>query len=248
MISDDLTVAEQTITGTRYEYRARVVQDEHGDVDSPREWSNVARLCLSHRRYDLPWEDDTTGERVREAMERGGLRLAARYLSVVHDAVVLPVWGYDHGALTFSAGTRAGAYADVWDSGLAGLAYMPRDVARDELMAPSTAETLDDVAARAITGEVETFAAWSRGDVYGWVVERRPLDEYGDADVFGDWDELDSCWGYVGETEYPLAEALDNADAYRTADDAQATADAQAAADDAAEVESLRLAELGLPA
>ena len=233
--SDDLTIDEQTITGTRFEYRARVVADTSGDAESPREWCNVARLCLSHRRYDLPWEDDTEGERVREAMDRGGLRLAARYLSIVHDAVVLPVWGYEHGAITFSAGQRVGEYADVWDSGLAGLAYITRDVARAELRDPGEAETLDDVAEKAITGEVETYAAWSRGEAYGWTVERRPVD------TDDEWEDLDSVWGYIGETEYPMSEAVSTAESYRTEDD-------QATADDAAEIESLRLSELGIPA
>jgi hypothetical protein len=237
MISDDLTVDEQTITGERFEYRARVVVDTSGDADSPREWcSNVARLCLSHRRYDLPWEDDTAGERVQEAMDRGGLRLAARYLSVVHDAVVLPVWGYEHGAITFSAGQRTGAYRDVWDSGLAGLAYITRDVARAELRTPGEGETLDDVAEQAITGEVETYAAWSRGEVYGWIVERRPLDEYGDADELAMWEDLDSVWGYVGETEYPMSEAVSTAESYRREDDQEAATD-QAETDDAQRTE-----------
>lgn len=235
MIPESLTVTEQTITGTQYEYRARVVHDTDGDTENPRSWDNVARLCLSHRRYDLPWEDDTTGERVREAMDRGGLRLAARYLSAVHDAVVLPVWGYEHGGITFRAGTRIGAYADAWDSGLAGLAFITRDVARDELRAPSEGEMIDDVAAQQITAEVETYAAWSRGEVYGWTVERRPVDS-DDA-----WGELDSVWGYIGETDYPMSEAVSTAETERGIDDQQA-------ADDAEEINSLRLAELGLPA
>jgi hypothetical protein len=234
MTSDDLTVDAQTITGTRFEYRARVVLDTSGDAESPREWCNVARLCLSHKRYDLPWEDDTTGERVREAMDRGGLRLAARYLSVVHDAVVLPVWGYDHGLMTFTAGSRTGNYADVWDSGLAGLAYVTRDTVRTELRTPGETETADDVAAQAITGEVETYAAWSRGEVYGWVVERRPVDDEDDDTA---WDELDACWGYIGETDYPMAEAVSTAERQQFAGD-------QAAADDDAETDDLRRTEL----
>ena len=47
-------------------------------------------------------------------MPGGGWRLAARYLSVWHDAVVVPVWGYAHGDLAL-AGEPAGT-ADHLDA------------------------------------------------------------------------------------------------------------------------------------
>lgn len=225
------SVAERTITGRAAEYRARVVIDpDPSGVDSPRDDDvNVARLCLDVAHYALPWEDDTAGERVREAMERGGYRLAARYLSTVHDAVVVPVWGYSHSGLTLTAGPRIGSFSDPWDSGLAGLAYLTRDQAREHLAAPGEGQALDDVAEAAIRAEVTEYDAWARGDVYGYIVDSRSLGG-------GDWSERESCWGFIGWGDYVFQEALAAAESCREADDA-----------DAIEIDEMASAELGTP-
>lgn len=229
----DMTIDSQDIpAGRTYEYRARLEQDNVGAVDSPRDYDgNAAILVLSHRRYDLPNEDDTG--RLGEALEHGGLNLAARYLSTFHDAVVVPVWGYEHGALALSAGRRVGAFGDPWDSGLAGLAYCRRSWARKNLRAPSAGETLDDVIERAISVEVDQYSAWLQGDVFGWIAERRIIadDDQGDKDG---WEQIESVWGYIGnDREYALGEAVSVCESRRTEDDG-----------DDAEIDDLRAAEL----
>lgn len=226
--------------GRTWEYRARLQSDPYADVESPRDdEGNAAHLVLSVDRYDLPHEDDT--DRLDEAFERGGLALAARYLTVCHDAVVVPVWGYSHGGLTLSAGTRSGAYADMWDSGLAGLAYVRRDWARENLGEPAEHETLDDMIVRVIGGEVDRYDAWANGDVFGAIAERRPvLDEDSDDDRGEDdeWEEIDAVWGFIGDDrEYALGEAVDMCEQQRDEDDS-----------DEIEIDDMRDAETGIRA
>jgi hypothetical protein len=48
---------------------------------------------------------------------------------------------------------------------------------------------------------------------------------------------LNSVWGYIGETDYPMTEAVSTAERRQFADD-------EAAADDAAETDDLRRTEL----
>lgn len=60
-------------------------------------------------------------------------------------------------------------------------------------------------AKRYLLVELETYAAWLAGDVYGWVVEDH------------DTGEEDSCWGYYGETDYPMSEAREIAKAWHEA-------------------------------
>lgn len=233
-MGNHLTIDTQDIPdGRTYEYRARLEWEESGMVDSPRDDEcNGARLVLSHRNYNLPNEDDTG--QLAEAAERGGYRLAARYLSVVHDAVVVPVWGYDHGTLTFRAGTRIGAYADQWDSGLAGLAYCTREWARDNLTVPE-GQTLDDVIASMIAGEVQRYSDWGSGDVFGYIAERRVIVDEDDRDDDDDWEHIDSCWGFIGDDrEYAMGEAVAACESQRAEDDADET-----------EIDDMRMAEVG---
>lgn len=252
MRGESIVTSVRTDVSAVYEYRAVVVHDEEPG-DSPREWENVASLALAHGRYDLPWEDETPGERVREACERGGWRLAARYVSAVHDAVVVPVWGYEHGQLTIHGGDRIGQYADEWDSGQCGLAWLTRDRAREELPV-GEGEALDDVAERCIGQEIDTYDAWLRGEVYGWTAERRRLDWAEDDVDQGDdgdgWEHIDSCFGYVGwsETDHCLAEAKAACEAQRAEDDeAEAARLAEIAADEE-EIADLMRCELGVTA
>lgn len=74
-------------------------------------------------------------------------------------------------------------------------------------------------AAALIDGDLAVVDHVLAGEVYGWVV----VDDYGDI--------LESCWGYYGETDYPMTEARDAARAIhaersqRDADAAQRRAD-----------------------
>lgn len=234
-MSYDMTIDSQDVpAGRTYEYRARLELDPYGDTDSPRDNDgNAAILVLSWSRYNLPNEDDTG--RLDEAFERGGLRLAARYLAVAHDAVVVPVWGYEHGQLALSAGKRVGAFSDPWDSGLAGLAYCRRSWARENLRAPSAGETLDDVIEQAIRAEVTYYDAWQQGDVFGWIAERRVItaEDEQDSDA---WEQIESVWGYIGDDrEHTLGEAVEACERQRAEDDG-----------DASEIDDLRRAELNM--
>ncbi|MEV1294893.1 hypothetical protein [Pseudonocardia sp. NPDC049635] len=179
--------------------RVRVLPDDASP--SPREQGGVGHLVLDVDRYDLPWEDHTG--RLRQLCERGGWRLATRYLTVFCDAVVLPVWGYTYGELALRAGTRSGCFADPWDSEQAGLAYL----LRNELAAACGGSYPgDDHAHARLRGEVETYDLWSRGQVVGYIAERWEPCPTGTSCTHtrcsgGDWTEIKSCWGVYGISE-----------------------------------------------
>lgn len=175
--------------------RIKLYQDT--DCESPREWSNMGTMVLAHGRYDLPREGDLAG-RIDEAFERGGLRLALRYLAVVHDAVVLPVYGYDHGGLSLSVGS-AYPFTDPWDSGVAGVIYSKRITAVEWF----GEETQDETFSRILTEEVSTYNQYLEGDIYGYVVEEL-CQEHSVGQTtcdFGEWVERESCWGYYGQDD-----------------------------------------------
>ena len=172
----------QTPTGT---YRVRVEWDEDGWNPRDEDCAFGTMVC-SHRTHNLPHEGD---DRVDEAFERGGLRLAMRYLSVTQDAVVLPVYGYDHGQLRLQAGERTGSFNDRWDSGIAGVIYQQRG--------GEYAHLTDEQIVAALKAEVENYDTWANGEMTGYVVEKR----CGECEC---WSTVDACWGY-----YSVEEAME---------------------------------------
>ena len=231
MIDTDIVTMTATAFGA---FRVRLVPDL--DATDPRkDHEQIATFVLRHRRYDLPLEGDLVGQ-IDDAMERGGFALTARYLQAARGAaVVLPVWGHERGSLSLHAGYRAGAYADRWDSGLAGLAYITDAQVNAGWRDHGFDVTADELAA-VVRSEVEEYDAYLQGEVYGYVVERAT-----DADS-QDWAQVDSCWGHVGHSWATQAatEALAAAVLQGAEDHARRRAEEKA---DEAEIDSLRLIE-----
>jgi hypothetical protein len=199
----------ETITTSAGTFRVNYFYDD--DAESPRHWSNVGRMVLSHRRYDLPSEDEDAAR----ALEHHSPHVVARWLRIFRGAsVVLPVWGYDHGAISFRAGDRLGQYADRWDSGLAGLIFDTPET-REETGCPP--ELIDE----ALRGEVSTFSDWSNGMFVGFVIERLD-DPDGEADPDDDgatWTETEdgALWG-IEDQPYARTEARELIESYRPED------------------------------
>lgn len=107
------------------------------------------------------------------------------------DALYLPIYMYDHGGIALSTNS----FDCLWDSGLLGYIYVSRDKVK--------AEGLTEEKALAILkGEVDTYDDYVQGKVYGYK-------------VFNDeGEELDSCWGFIGDMDHCEKEAESVADYY----------------------------------
>jgi hypothetical protein len=149
---------------------ARIVRDE--DCASPRENDNLGTLCLFHRRYDLPNESKESIEWVQEHVTGG------------FDGVMLPVWAYDHSSVHYKAGARVGAFADLWDSGQAGVIYIDREKINAEY---GEGGMTDAKIASYLEAEVAEFDAWSNGECYGYILADEEQGE-----------EIESCYGFIG--------------------------------------------------
>ena len=176
-------------------YRIEIYFDE--DPQSPRDWDNLGKFVLGHKRYDVPNEAGVNLEayggwtEVKDALKR---HYGAR--------VILPVWAYDHSGIALST-ERSGQFADPWDSGQLGWIYATAEDIRTEYkvkaVQPKTVEKVKAV----LRGEVETFSDYMGGQVFGYVV-RDPAGEV-----------VDSCWGiFLDESgfEYPLSQGRDAID------------------------------------
>lgn len=173
----DKTLQSLEITGKDgARYRVRVVPDEATqDVDSPRLYDDITVMVLSHRRYDLPCEGDAVEEIDERLCDHAygatlGERFAAleEWLKTERGAtVVLPVWGYDHGELTMRAGEENGFPDAQWDSRLLGVIYDNPDN-REQAGIPD--EKVPDL----LKSAVEAYDQWARGELYAYVVEKKP--------------------------------------------------------------------------
>ena len=129
MTDTQIVASTETAHGA---YRVRLKYDPDAP-DPRRDYDHAGTLLLRIRGRDCPLEGDLVAQ-IDAATDRGGFRLAAAYLRIVHRVpVVLPVWGYDHGGLAVAADDRTSEHADPWDSGPAGLIYITPRAGRRRL-------------------------------------------------------------------------------------------------------------------
>lgn len=176
-------------------YRVRVITDDR-DPASPRQPDeNLGMMVLYHRFAMLPNEgDETLNRQILDRLhdqtvhpDRAG-RLAAvrQWLTDEHDAsVVLGVWGYSHGGLSFRTG-EDNPFTEPLDSDLAGIIWTTRALRATHGPAPDTDERVAEV----LSGEVAEYDQWNNGGLFRYVVERRSPEG---------WTEIASEGGYYDE-------------------------------------------------
>ena len=141
----------------------------------------------AHKGYD--YVRDLTGE--TEHRQRPGIALCR------------PLYLYDHGGITISAG----AFACQWDSGQVGWQYITEAAIAENW--PKERPT-DDMLRAYMDATLETYDDYLTGNVHGYIVERG--ERYVDTRAFPhlgedntresqgiEWEHEDSCWGFFGD-------------------------------------------------
>lgn len=190
-LDDEVTVHGQT-------YRVRLEQDDV-EADNPRDNDGgVAVIVASAPMHNLPQEGDAgLAATILEAIQDREWRTVERWLRVCHDVIaVLPIWnsgGYD---VSLSAGEPGWAASSR--GSIIGAVYMTSESVREGWSDQRPDEL---TLRRALIEEVDEYAKWANGEVYGCIVERRNR-------VNGQWEEVVSCWGFIGY-DYAESAALD---------------------------------------
>ncbi len=151
----------------------------HRDTDptSPLEYDNLVTIACWHTRYLLG--DKQINHLTKEEM-----------CEDVGDIIaILPLYLYDHSGITMNTT----GFSCGWDSGQVGWAYVTKESAEKMgCVGPDwTTERLEDN----IRGEITTYDNYLTGQVYGY----RVLNDEGE--------ELESCWGYIGNMEDARSDA-----------------------------------------
>ena len=135
-------------------FEVEVFYDEY--LESPREWYNLGTMACSHSRYNLGDEKlEDLGGSAEEVDET---------LKEMDAVVVLPLYVYEHGGITMNTS----GFSCPWDSGQVGIIYITRDTVKKELGWKRITAARMEKLREYLTGEVETFDQYLRGEVYGY--------------------------------------------------------------------------------
>ncbi|KMK63938.1 hypothetical protein [Puniceibacterium sp. IMCC21224] len=159
------------------------------DAESPREWSNLGTLICWHRRYRLgdshqydspeAFLRDLAGVSDQSDLPMDQLRARAEC-----KAIILPVFLYDHSGLAMNT---IGFHCP-WDSGQVGFVYVTLSDVRNEFGVKRVTKALREKTEGVLRGEIVDYDAYLGGSVHGYVIEQ-------------DGEEIDACWGFVGDYE-----------------------------------------------
>lgn len=148
-------------TITKGDKTLKIYQDEC--IDSPREWDNLGKMVLSHKRYNLPNELNIDLE------SRGcDLEQLKQFLQIEHKARVLfIVKGYDHSGLNISVSNEY-PFNDYWDSGILGFIIAREEDILKEFgdLSPITLKKVEEI----LKQEVKLYNQYLNGDVYSYTI------------------------------------------------------------------------------
>lgn len=149
------------------------------DPMNPRDWDNLATFDIYHRKYKLADEAGDLHFRNFDTFEE--------WKEEIDAVVIIPLYLYDHSGITIQAGA-----ANDWDSTDVGYAYITNETAT-QAFGPATQQTslwnkyksIEEWAEAVIRSEIDTYASYLEGQVFGYVVIDNDTEEV-----------LDSCWGF----------------------------------------------------
>ena len=183
----------QTVPAVADETKFRVRLERDSDPMSPRDWENVGTMACWHSRYNLGDEQPTWQADVW-LRDLAAEHVKAYDVNLISDEniqrildkhfLILPLYLFDHSGISISCAP----FSCPWDSGQVGYIYCTKEEGLHECRSEETA-------LKCLETEVETYDQYLRGDIWGFIVEKW----VGCAECGrGEWEEVDSCWGFYG--------------------------------------------------
>lgn len=161
-------------------YHIKIYNDP--DPESPREWDNLGTFYTAHRRYQ-PEKDFDKHFDIENVCENG--RPGTFRKSFLQKYIAQNIYMLDHSGQTVSTTS----FNDPWDSGWFGMVAVSIEKVKKEYGWKILTRKRRRLIEKYLTGEVETYDNYLRGEVYGY--EITPENDKNNI--------LDSCWGYFGD-------------------------------------------------
>ena len=165
-------------------YTAKVVYDQH-DVESPREWSNLGHMVTFPR--------DLSIQECKDRRFRDGDDFMEWWKAHGKGGVLVKVFAYIHSGVTIKAGD-GNPFSCPWDSGQAGWIYATAEDIRKNWNVKRATAKHKAKALDILKAEVQTLDDYLTGNAYGFIIEK-------------DGEEVDSCWGFIGDRKHCIEEA-----------------------------------------
>ena len=158
-------------------YHIRIDYDQ--DPESPRSWDNLGKMICFHSRYTLGDKHDLKADNFS-----GWAEQEAYFAKEMDALVIVPLYLYDHSGITMSTGS----FSCPWDSGRVGTIIATRAAILKEYGGQRVTKRMIEKARACLEAEVETYDDYIRGLVYGYTITK------GD-----DEEDVESCWGFLGD-------------------------------------------------
>lgn len=160
------------------------------DCDSPRDWEcNMGTFYTWMNHYCSPDENDFSGF---DDLGAGfGIRCEDdpnEFIRKFNDkvGVCLPVYAIVHSGVAYSA-SCGNPFNDPWDSGFVGVIFATKERIRELRCVKRVTKRVRQEVVDELISEVDLYSEWANGCCYGFVTYDR------------NGDEVDSCWGFIGQ-------------------------------------------------
>jgi hypothetical protein len=152
----------------------KIVRDD--DPPHPRkDWDNLGTMLYCSSRYTLG-DEQVDAEVIQQVLK-------TRVYQGEGEVIVLPVYAYIHGGIALNTT----GFSCVWDSGMCGCILVSKAKVRSEWKVKRISQKLYGQVINGLKGEVQTYAQYLEGDVWGYIIQ----DDNGE--------QVDACYGFFGQ-------------------------------------------------
>ena len=196
------------------------------DPQNPREWDNLGIIVCSHGRYELGEEqfdknridyyssfDELFADYInlkykivdpKEYDTSNETEIQKVWKWIDKNLLYAPLYLYDHSVLRMKIGSFYGLLPQghaEFDSGQVGFIYVDKEKLRKEYGKRIT-KNIKEKAMQVLNGEIDTYDSYVSGQIYGYMAK----DSKGE--------DINSCWGFFGDTDEMIKEAKGEIDYY----------------------------------
>ena len=185
----------------------KIFHDE--DAQNPRDseyQDNIDKFICDHKRYDLGDNHDYKFDNYNDWEE-----LKAQLVKDFDPVEIRPLYLYDHSGITISDHD----FNDRWDSGRVGFLLMGRKEALKNWGGKKVTKALREKVSKFLDSSLKDYDSFLRGEVYGYQIFAKIEEEDGEEHDYDNDDDIESCWGFIGDIEYVKKEATEAAKAIK---------------------------------
>ena len=185
-----------------------VIEYDH-NATNPREWANLGKILINpSKSHWVASPDDVVNTDIAVGSKRyehwNNIRREQLRLKKSDIAFDYPITKVEHGGIiSLWLGRQKGCE-------VVGYVYATKQQVREWYGVSRLSESIIKRAEDCIETELDNLADWLNGKCYGYRVCEVEYNDLGDIE---NYNELDSCWGFVGDIDYcrlELQAAIEN--------------------------------------